>query len=106
MDLDLSVDGVALTRRLVDIASVSGDERTLADAIEEALRGFEHLSVDRDGNAVVARTNLGRGERVVLAGHIDTVPVADNLPSRLEGGRPYGCGATDMKGGVAVQLRL
>jgi succinyl-diaminopimelate desuccinylase len=106
MDLDLSLDGVALTARLVDIASVSGDERPLADAIEEALRGLEHLSVHRDGNAVVARTDLGRGERVVLAGHIDTVPVAENLPSRLEGGRLYGCGTTDMKGGVAVQLRL
>ncbi|MGE5292822.1 MAG: succinyl-diaminopimelate desuccinylase [Micromonosporaceae bacterium] len=106
MDLDLSLDGAALTARLVDIVSVSGDEEALADAIEEALRGLGHLSVHRDGNAVVARTSLGRAERVVLAGHIDTVPVADNLPSRLDGDRLYGCGTTDMKSGVAVQLRL
>ena len=60
----------------------------------------------RDGNAIVARTTLGRPERVILAGHTDTVPVAGNLPSRLDGPRLYGCGTTDMKSGVAVQLRL
>ena len=106
MELDLSLDGGALTGRLVDVASVSGGEGTLAAAIEAALDRLPHLSVDRDGNAVVARTHLGRGNRVVLAGHIDTVPVAGNLPSRRDGSRLYGCGATDMKGGVAVALRL
>src|SRR3984885_12263644 len=86
--------------------SVSGDEEPIADAIEAALRPLPHLSVHRDGNTVVARTMLGRPERVILAGHVDTVPVAGNLPSRLEGSRLYGCGTTDMKSGVAVQLRL
>jgi succinyl-diaminopimelate desuccinylase len=106
MNLDLSLDPAALTAALVDIESVSGDEKPLADAIETALRDLPHLSVSRHGNTVVARTGLGRAERVVLAGHIDTVPVADNLPSRVEGGRLYGVGTSDMKSGVAVQLRL
>ncbi|HKB31815.1 MAG TPA: succinyl-diaminopimelate desuccinylase [Streptosporangiaceae bacterium] len=106
MYLDLSAGGAALTARLVDIASVSGGEAALAGMIEAALRELPHVSVDRDGNAVVARTHLGRAERVVIAGHIDTVPIADNLPSRQDGRRLYGCGATDMKGGVAVALRL
>ncbi|MCQ4080204.1 succinyl-diaminopimelate desuccinylase [Streptomyces sp. RB6PN25] len=104
--LDLSQDAVAVTAQLVDIPSVSREEKTLADAVEQALRALPHLTVDRDGDAVVARTELGRAERVVLAGHLDTVPIADNLPSRFDGGLLYGCGTTDMKSGVAVQLRL
>ncbi|MEU8923918.1 succinyl-diaminopimelate desuccinylase [Kitasatospora sp. NPDC048545] len=104
--LDLTLDGGALTARLVDFPSVSGDEQALADAVEAALRGCPHLTVDRYGNNVVARTNLGRAERVLLAGHLDTVPIADNLPSYVEGDLLYGCGTSDMKSGVAVQLRL
>ncbi len=104
--MNLSLDGAALTAELVDTESVSGDEGPLADAIESALRTRPHLTVHRDGHAIVARTTLGRPERVILAGHLDTVPVAGNLPSRLDGERLYGCGTTDMKSGVAVQLRL
>ena len=106
MDLDLSADAAALTATLVDIPSVSGAETPLADAIEGTLRKLAHLTVHRDGNTIVARTGLGRPQRVVLAGHIDTVPVAGNLPSHAEQDRLYGCGTTDMKSGVAVQLRL
>ncbi|MET9223430.1 succinyl-diaminopimelate desuccinylase [Streptomyces sp. NPDC003300] len=106
-ELDLSQDAARLTAQLVDVPSVSQQEKALADLVEEALRGLPHLTVDRDGDAVVARTRLGRAERVVLAGHIDTVPIADNLPSRLdENGLLWGCGTSDMKAGVAVQLRL
>jgi succinyl-diaminopimelate desuccinylase len=104
--VDLQLDGAALTAQLVDTASVSGEEGPLTDAIEGALRSLAHLTVHRDGNSIVARTMLGRPERVILAGHVDTVPVAGNLPSRAEGSRLYGCGTTDMKSGVAVQLRL
>jgi succinyl-diaminopimelate desuccinylase len=105
--LDLSLDAALLTARLVDLPSESGTEKPLADAIEAALRTLPHLTVDRHGNNVVARTRLGRRERVVLAGHIDTVPIADNVPSRLdEEGVLWGCGTCDMKSGVAVQLRI
>ena len=106
MSLDLSADAGELTARLVDIESVSGAEEPLADAIALALSRFPHLTMHRDGNAIVARTQLGRSQRVVLAGHIDTVPIAGNLPSRVQDGLLYGCGSCDMKGGVAVQLRL
>jgi succinyl-diaminopimelate desuccinylase len=108
--LDLSLDVVTLTRALCDIPSVSGNERAIADAVEAALREHPHLEVLRDGDAIVARTNLGRAERVVIAGHLDTVPIAANLPTRTEGEGDdrlvFGRGTTDMKGGVAVQLRL
>jgi succinyl-diaminopimelate desuccinylase len=106
VDLDLSLDAGALTAALVDVPSVSGGEEALAGSIETALRGLAHLTVHRDGNALVARTGLGRAERVVLAGHIDTVPAAGNLPSRRDGQFLYGCGSCDMKSGVAVMLRL
>ncbi|MFJ6947235.1 succinyl-diaminopimelate desuccinylase [Streptomyces wuyuanensis] len=104
--LNPAADIVELTRALVDVPSESGDEAALADAVESALRACAHLTVDRIGNSVVARTETGRAERVVVAGHLDTVPAAGNLPSRLEGDVLHGLGACDMKGGVAVALRL
>jgi len=104
--LDLSRPAAELTAQIVDIPSVSGAEQQLADALADALAALPHLAVHRDGNAIVAWTEFGASERVVLAGHIDTVPVHDNLPSHLDGGLLYGCGSCDMKSGVAVQLRL
>jgi succinyl-diaminopimelate desuccinylase len=106
MSLDLSSDVVALTEALVDIESVSRNEKQLADEIERALEPLEHLTVTRIGNSLVARTDLGRAERVVIAGHIDTVPLNRNLPVRNDGDRLHGLGTCDMKGGVAVALRL
>ncbi|MDU0291996.1 succinyl-diaminopimelate desuccinylase [Saccharothrix longispora] len=104
--LHLSADPVELTIALVDVPSVSGDEARLADLVEHALREQTRLEVVRSGNAVLARTNLGRPSRVVFAGHLDTVPVNDNLPSRLEDGVLHGLGSVDMKGGDAVMLHL
>ncbi len=104
MSLDLTGDLVALLQQVVDVESVSGNERELADLVADALRRQPHLDVQRDGDTVVARTLLGRAERVVIAGHLDTVPVAGNLPSRRDGDRVYGRGTCDMKGGVAVML--
>ncbi|SMQ68250.1 succinyl-diaminopimelate desuccinylase [Agreia sp. VKM Ac-1783] len=115
--LDLGATSVALTKQLCDMPSVSGDEASIADAIVDSLRGFGHLELHRDGDTVVARTNLGRPSRVVIAGHIDTVPINDNVPTRYEtldagsiAGAPgdylWGRGTVDMKGGVAVQLKL
>ncbi|OBB68005.1 succinyl-diaminopimelate desuccinylase [Mycobacterium sp. 852014-50255_SCH5639931] len=105
--LDLRGDPIELTAALVDIPSESRDEARLADEVEAALRaqtsGFE---IVRNGNAVLARTRHQRPSRVLLAGHLDTVPVAGNLPSRRANGDLYGCGAADMKSGDAVFLHL
>ncbi|MDX2025647.1 MAG: succinyl-diaminopimelate desuccinylase [Microcella sp.] len=110
-DLPVHEGVVALTQALCDVPSVSGDERMLADAIERALSiHAPHLDVLRDGDAIVARTRLGRAQRVVIAGHIDTVPINNNLPTHLEGdaetGTLHGRGTVDMKGGCAVMLAL
>ncbi|SDT54210.1 succinyl-diaminopimelate desuccinylase [Jiangella sp. DSM 45060] len=104
--LDLDLPAPALTAQLCDLASPSGEEGPLADAVEAALRSLGHLTVHRHDDTVVARTALGRPTRVVLAGHLDTVPVAANLPTRLDDGVLWGRGTVDMKGGVAVGLRL
>ncbi|HEY9355012.1 MAG TPA: M20/M25/M40 family metallo-hydrolase, partial [Arthrobacter sp.] len=117
LPLDLRQDVSLLTAAIMDINSVSGNETALADAVETALRTIPGLHIVRDGDSLIARTELGRPERVILAGHLDTVPlpVTDGargtVPSTWESGIPgegvlYGRGATDMKGGVAVQLAL
>lgn len=106
MSLQPHGDLTELFQAIVDIESVSGNEGPLADAVEQALRGLGHLEVIRDGDTVIARTDLGRAERVVIAGHLDTVPVARNLPSRLEDGVLHGRGSVDMKGGIAVMLQV
>ncbi len=91
----------------MDIPSESRHEQRIADEIETALRiQAPHFEVIRNGDAVLARTHLGRPSRVMLAGHIDTVPAAENLPSRMEGGEIWGCGTSDMKSGDAVFLHL
>ncbi|WP_456698742.1 succinyl-diaminopimelate desuccinylase [Aeromicrobium sp. P5_D10] len=104
--IDLNTDIVSLTAAIIDIASESLAEQEIADAVEHALRACSHLEVIRDGHTIVARTSLGRAERVVIAGHLDTVPANGNFPSRLEGDVLHGLGSCDMKGGVAVALRL
>ncbi len=107
MELDLTADPVTLTAALVDTPSVSGEETALADAVHAALTAqAPHLRVLRSGNTVLARTDLGRPQRVLLAGHLDTVPIAGNLPARHCGGLIHGCGASDMKSGDAMILHL
>lgn len=110
--LNLGKDVAGLTADLIDIPSVSGHERPLADAIEESLRREPHLTVTRLGDTVIARTQMSRPERILLAGHLDTVPLPTaagargTVPSQWCGEILYGRGTTDMKGGVAVQLSL
>lgn len=109
--LDLTIDPIELTAALVDFPSVSGAEEGLADAVQEALsRQAPHLELIRSGNTVLARTHLGRPARVIFAGHLDTVPINDNVPHRRTGSGSelvlHGCGTVDMKSGDAVALHL
>lgn len=108
--LDLSASALDITRWICDVPSVSGEEEALADAIVAALAGAPHLELHREGNTIVARTSLGRTQRVVIAGHIDTVPINGNVPTRdveIDGeAYLWGRGTVDMKAGTAVQLKL
>ena len=107
--LDLGKNLVELTLDLCNIESVAGSETEIADAVFEALDALPHLTVMRDENCVVAQTNLGL-ERILIAGHIDTVPPSGNLPAQLHHFEReqtiVGRGSVDMKGGVAVMLKL
>lgn len=109
-ELNLTADPVELTAALVDIYSESHEERVIADALEPALRAIDGVEVTRRGNTLVARTQRNLGDRVILAGHIDTVPPADNLPSRIgvdeETGEEtlFGLGSVDMKSGAACYI--
>ena len=99
-------DLLALTAELVDIPSVSRDEAAITAHLEHELRALGHLDLTRVGDNLVARTELGRPSRLVLAGHTDTVPAAGNERARIEGDTLWGLGAADMKGGLAVMLEL
>jgi succinyl-diaminopimelate desuccinylase len=101
-----TVDWLGRTAELVDIASPSLGEGPFANVVEARLRAVPWLTVDRLGDNVVARTELGREHRVVLAGHLDTVPANGNERPRIQGDTLWGLGSTDMKSGLAVFLEL
>lgn len=114
--LDLAGDPALLTEQLIACRSVSGEEAALADAVEDSLGALGHLTIHRDGDTVIARTQTGADQRIVLAGHLDTVPLPTTEGSRgtvpptweVQDGEDilYGRGAVDMKAGVALQLKL
>lgn len=95
-----------LTLDLVNISSVSKDEKPIADLIEEAFIKLSHLKITRVNNSIVAQTNFGNKQRVVIAGHIDTVPANNNFPGKINDSEVVGLGSVDMKSGIAVALKL
>jgi succinyl-diaminopimelate desuccinylase len=107
--IDLNQSLAELTIDVCNVESVSGNEKNIADLVENSLQ-LPHLEITRDGNAVIAKTNLNREKRIILAGHLDTVPVSENLPAKLMHFEReqvvWGRGSVDMKGGIAVFLKL
>ena len=95
-----------LTAELVDIPSISHDEGRVSEYVSKGLEGTRHLEIRRIGHNVVARSLLGRPRRLVIAGHLDTVPSNGNDRAVLKEDRCTGLGAADMKGGLAVMLEL
>jgi succinyl-diaminopimelate desuccinylase len=99
-------DLLAATRDLMAVPSPSKGEAALATLVEDALGACPWLEVTRVGDNVVGRTARGHGQRLVLAGHLDTVPPNGNQAPTLDGDTVWGLGASDMKGGLAVMLDL
>jgi hypothetical protein len=99
-------DLLQLTADLVAVRSESFDEGPLTDLVEARLRSHDHLRVERVGDNVVGRTQLGRSTRLVIGGHSDTVPANGNEVPRIDGDVLWGLGSADMKGGLAVMLEL
>lgn len=99
-------DLLSLAAELVDVPSVSHAEGPLADLVEDRLEAAAHLDVTRTGDTVVARTEAGRSRRLLLGGHLDTVPAFGDDGLRVEADVLYGLGAVDMKGGLAVLVDL
>ncbi len=102
METDLS----ALCQSMVAIPSVSHEEEKLADFVAGYLAGFAGLDLFRIGNNIVVRSSFNKSSRLIIAGHLDTVPPDNNQNLRVENGRLYGLGSADMKAGLAVMLGL
>lgn len=106
MKLSLHASAAELAEQLVNISSVSGNETALAQAVEDFLRQATCLQVIRDGDAVIATSGKGRKGTVLCAGHLDTVPIKNNVPAKVSDGMLWGRGSVDMKGGCATFLDL
>jgi succinyl-diaminopimelate desuccinylase len=95
------------TLALVDVASESYDEQAILASIREGAPDAFDLADDRDSCLLYLPPERRHGASlVVFAGHVDTVPIARNVPGRREGEAIVGRGASDMKAGVAVMLEV
>jgi succinyl-diaminopimelate desuccinylase len=104
---DLAERLAARTLALVDVASESYDEAAILAHVRERapMTGFR-LADDEDACLVYLPIRRAGTPLVLFAGHVDTVPIARNVPGRREDGWVVGRGACDMKAGVAVMLEL
>ena len=98
-DTDLGERLAARTLELIDLPSESRDEARIAAHVRELLPDARDLG----DTGVLAGPE---GARVLLGGHLDTVPAQGNRPGRRDGERVIGLGASDMKGALAVMIEL
>ncbi len=100
------MDAITLTRQLVDIESISGNETAVANYLYGELRqlGYNTVKMPVEGN----RFNLYAifqdqpEPAIVFSTHLDTVPPF--IPSSEDAGRIYGRGSCDAKGIIAAQI--
>jgi succinyl-diaminopimelate desuccinylase len=103
---DLAERLAARTLELVDIPSESRDEAALGTHVADVLRAGGVPVRDAGDGCVVAGAAADGAARVLLAGHLDTVPAQGNRPGSREDGWIQGLGSADMKGGLAVMMEL
>jgi succinyl-diaminopimelate desuccinylase len=96
----------ARTLELVDIPSESLDEDEIRSHVRALAETALPPALEGDDAFLYAGPRRAGVPLVVLAGHYDTVPAQGNVPGRVEAGAVHGCGASDMKGGLAVALEL
>lgn len=99
----------SLTLQLCKIPSETGHERPLADYVQERCSESGIATIHRVGNSVICWDAEQPGAElpaVALVGHLDTVRCAERQDYQIADGKVFGCGASDMKAGVAIMLAL
>lgn len=94
------------TLDLVGVSSVTGDEKELADLVEAWATGRFGADCVRRWRHGLVVAPAGQRPSLALVGHLDTVPPGEPQSLGIRDGRVYGCGASDMKAGVAVMMSL
>src|SRR5881392_1619390 len=102
----MNVDIVALTRQLVDIESITGNEATVGHFLEQELRklGYEsrRMPVEGERANVYATSSQQPNPTIVFSTHMDTVPPF--IPSSEDDHKICGRGSCDAKGIIAAQV--
>jgi acetylornithine deacetylase/succinyl-diaminopimelate desuccinylase family protein len=110
---DMPASAQSILEELVRIPSATGNESAVAQAFARLCKAagleVELQDVEPGRPNVIARWRVGRGPRLLLTGHLDTVPVGegwsrDPFGAEVADGRLFGRGACDMKGGLAAML--
>ena len=94
-----------LTLALCAVPSVTGEEQHLADEVERWL-GPSAFQTERVGHSVAALLPRQGLPLITLVGHLDTVPPQPSQSLKMQDGRVYGLGASDMKAGLALMFKL
>ncbi len=113
LNMERQAELTALCQELIRRQSYSGEEDKVVDTVKGAFKqfSFDDWFVDAYGNIIGHIKGRWPGKKILLDGHIDTVPVADDskwvhapFGAEIVDGRMYGRGASDMKGAVSAMI--
>lgn len=104
---------ITLCQELIRNPSVSGQEDKIVEVIKKKFEelGYDDCYIDSYGNVIGHIKGKGDGKAILFDGHIDTVPVTDELKwkfgpfsGEISEERIYGRGASDMKGQLSAMI--